>query len=105
VSSTEFPNACVLGNLTPEQRVREQTLLKHFREATLEMMELANGYSFRLANDSATLLEVAEFITLERLCCPFFSFELCLESNGGPLWLRLTGRDGVKEFLASMLKT
>lgn len=39
----------------------------------------------------------------ERLCCPFFRFGLEIEPNSGPLWLRLTGSEGVKEILRSML--
>src|SRR5215471_8461622 len=42
--------------------------------------------------------DAAEFITLERLCCPFYDFALESEREGGPVWLTLTGREGVKEF-------
>lgn len=34
-----------------------------------------------------------------RLCCPFFDFVVELERNGGPLWLKLIGRDGIKPFI------
>ena len=40
---------------------------------------------------------------LERLCCPFVRFRLEMEEDGGPLYLSLTGRDGVKEFLRGEL--
>jgi len=33
------------------------------------------------------------------LCCPFFDIDLRVEKEGGPLWLRLTGREGVKQFI------
>ena len=64
-----------------------------------EIRELPNGYSFKLPNDSDLLLTAAGFISLERLCCPFFDFNLEVESKGGALWLSLTGRDGVKPFI------
>jgi hypothetical protein len=35
----------------------------------------------------------------ERLCCPFFEISLRFERDGGPLWLRLTGREGIKDFI------
>ena len=35
----------------------------------------------------------------ERLCCPFLDISLRFEREGGPLWLRLAGRKGVKEFI------
>jgi hypothetical protein len=46
-----------------------------------------------------TILRAAEFISLERLCCPFFNFVLEVEPESGPLWLKMTGQDGVKQFL------
>jgi len=45
------------------------------------------------------LTKAAEFISLERLCCPFLRFSLEVEPEGGPIWLRLTGREGVKAFI------
>jgi hypothetical protein len=79
-------------------------LLQLIREATLEIQELPMGYAVGLPNDCAVLLQIAEFISLERLCCPFFHFEIQIEPDAGPVWLRLTGRQGVKQFLADVLK-
>jgi hypothetical protein len=36
---------------------------------------------------------------MERLCCPFVRYTLEIEPNRGPFWLRMTGVEGVKEFL------
>jgi hypothetical protein len=38
-------------------------------------------------------------LALERLCCPFFAFQLEISKDGAPLWLRITGEEGVKEFM------
>jgi hypothetical protein len=35
----------------------------------------------------------------ERACCPFFDIDMRLEREGGSLWLGLTGREGVKQFI------
>jgi hypothetical protein len=35
----------------------------------------------------------------EGLCCPFFDIDMHVEREGGSLWLRLTGRGGVKQFI------
>ena len=64
----------------------------------MEREELPDGFAYRFAPDDAILLTLAEFIARERLCCPFFRFQLDLEP-GGPLWLRLTGSDGAKELI------
>src|SRR5690242_2729433 len=37
----------------------------------------------------------------ERLRCPFFAFQLEVGSDHQPLWLRITGREGVKPFMQS----
>ena len=67
--------------------------------AVQEIRELPDGYSFRLANETALLLKVADFLAKERLCCPFFGFALQIEAEGGAVWLSLTGREGVKPFI------
>jgi hypothetical protein len=40
-----------------------------------------------------------DWIATERLCCPFFDFDVRLTREDGPIALRLTGRKGTKEFL------
>jgi hypothetical protein len=96
--TNESPIACNLAALSDEQRNRIIGLVKQIRTSGQEVRELPDGYALRLPSDSATVRDVGEYITLERLCCPFFRFEMEVEPEGGPLWLRLTGREGVKEF-------
>jgi hypothetical protein len=91
--------ACSLTALNAEQRKRHAELAKTLKESVKEIQELPDGYAFRLPGDTKTILATAEFISYERLCCPFFKFDLEVESDGQPLWLKLTGREGVKQFL------
>lgn len=97
--SKESPIACVMAALDDEQRRRRAELEGHLSARIEEVREVADGYAVRLPADARTLVEVAEFVTYERLCCPFLDFEIQVEREGGPLWLRLTGREGVKEFV------
>jgi hypothetical protein len=85
--------------LDAAQRERQHELMKRFRASLQETQGLQDGYTFRLPADAATILDIAEFITIERLCCPFLTFEIEIGPAGSPLWLRLTGRPGVKEFI------
>ena len=39
----------------------------------------------------------------ERLCCPFLTFTLEVSPERGPLLLRLTGAEGVKDFIRAEL--
>jgi hypothetical protein len=91
--------ACSLTALTAEQRKRHAELRKTLGESVKEIQELPDGYAFRLPDDTKTILSAAEFISYEKLCCPFFKFNLEIESDGKPVWLKLTGREGVKQFL------
>lgn len=95
----ESPLICNLGALDRVQRERHEVNTSQLFGSVEATEELVDGYAFRWPAESATILQVAEFITLERLCCPFFDFALELESEGGPLWLKMTGREGVKQFL------
>jgi hypothetical protein len=53
-------------------------------------------------SDSGSILTAAEFISRERLCCPFFDMELAVSGADGPTWLRITGGEGVKDFLSGL---
>lgn len=64
-----------------------------------ETRELPDGYEFRFADDSNALKGLVDFVSLEKLCCPFLRFEIDVEAENGPVWLRLTGREGVKAFI------
>ena len=94
------PFACNAFALSPELRKR------HFDElgpALLKLnkstRQLPDGYEFELPADSKTYQLLTEWAFQERLCCPFFDIDLRFEREGGPLWLRLTGRPGTKDFI------
>jgi len=89
--------ACALHALSGSERARHRALTAELFAAGVERRELADGYTFRLA--SRALSDVAEWIGFERRCCPFFTFDLEIARDGGPLSLAIRGSDGVKEFI------
>ena len=93
------PFACVMQAIEPGRRRQHIATTRLLFSAVKSIRELPDGYAFHLPDESDTLLKAAEFIALERLCCPFFGFALEVEPEGGPVWLRLTGREGVKPFI------
>lgn len=95
----ESPFACIMTDLTPNQRTRTFELLDELKAKKQEVKELSDGYAFRYPMDWEMFRNTAEFVTYERLCCPFFDFDLIVEREGGDMWLKLTGREGVKEFI------
>jgi len=95
----EIPFACSLTALTAAERAHHSDLSKELHRAVKDIRELDNGYAFQFSGEAKTISMVAEWISLERLCCPFFTFQLEVASEGKPIWLRMTGREGVKEFM------
>ena len=94
------PFACNAFALSPEVRKR------HFEElgpALLKLKrstrELPDGYEFEFPADNKTYQLLTEWAFQERLCCRFFDIDLHFDRERGPLWLRLTGRPGTKEFI------
>ena len=92
--------ACNSNALTKEERAVHQRVSRKLLAAIEEKKELRNGYAFRL--DSKMLVTAAEWVSLERRCCPFLSFDLGLAADG-PLWVRITGAPGIKAFLRAEL--
>jgi hypothetical protein len=95
----ESPLVCDLTAMDAAQRARHRVIAQHIHGAVQEVRELPDGYALRFSMEPSTVLLAAEFITLERLCCPFLTLVLAREGERGPLWLKLTGREGVKQFL------
>src|SRR5690349_3953700 len=94
--------ACDLSAIAPEQRANHQALaIELLRHAAEETAELSDGYAFRFSAERYT--DLITFIGNERLCCPFFTFALEVTADQGPLWLRITGREGAKAILQGEL--
>jgi hypothetical protein len=98
--SAESPFACDRAALTPQARKRHFDVLSPaLRARKKSIRELRDGFEFEFPSDTATFQLVSEWVTNERLCCPFFDIAVHVEREHGSLWLRLTGREGVKQFI------
>jgi hypothetical protein len=95
----ESPFICDTTALDAEQRARHQALMQQLLPAVLEVKELPDGYAARFPMERSIALVLADFILLERLCCPCFTLTLEVERERGPLWLKITGREGSKAFI------
>jgi len=96
----ESPFACNALALSPEIRKRHfEELGPALLKLTKSKRELPDGYEFELPPDNKTYQLLTEWAFQERLCCSFFDIDLRLDREGGPLWLRLTGWPGTKEFI------
>lgn len=97
MNNEETALACNPSALNKEQLARYGALTKQLIATKQEVSELADGYTLHYPANPQSIKDVAEFVTYERLCCPFLNFEMAVE--GENLLLRLKGKDGVKEFI------
>jgi hypothetical protein len=94
------PFACNAFALSPEVRKRRfEELGPALLKLKKSTRELPDGYELEFPADNRTYQLLAEWAFQERLCCPFFDIDLRFDRENGPLWLRLTGRPGTKDFI------
>jgi hypothetical protein len=88
-----------MGIFTPAQRESHIQTTTELIQAVQNVQEVENGYEFTFPNETEFISRIAEFISNERLCCPFLKFTLNIVSNTEPVSLSLTGPLGTQEFL------
>lgn len=91
--------ACNLKAIGAAERPHYNDLMKRLRAATRGRSELPDGYALKLDGKAINLREVAEWISLERRCCPFLTFQLSPSGDKADSVLKLSGPEGVKALL------
>ena len=99
-SAAESPLACDLDAISAGDRPRYRELRRILAAAVADKRELPDGIAVQIAPERMALAQLAEWISFERKCCPFFEFRIDVAPKSGPVWMSLTGRAGVKEFLS-----
>lgn len=89
--------ACNMNAISPEQRPAHQQLAEQLFRSKRAIYEMSNGYRFEFSAE--WLIPLAQFVSLERLCCPFFDFAIQVNANSDTLSLQLMGTEGVKAFI------
>jgi hypothetical protein len=97
---SETPLACELNAISAGDRPRYDELRRMLGAAAVGKRELSDGIAIKISTERMTLAQLAEWISFERKCCPFLEFTIDVAPKSGPVWVSLTGRAGVKEFLA-----
>jgi len=97
-SDTEaLPIACTLE--ARELSNRSEALRSGLFAHVEERRALPDGMSYRFPGSDAFRDKLLAFAAAERTCCAFFRIALAFEPGLGPIWLTLTGPDGIKEFI------
>jgi len=109
-TTPEAPGMPVACTLDVEGQAARRDEIAHLFEGRQQVRELPDGYALRFSGDDAVAGGLLRFISDERVCCSFFTFELAFftfelafEPQHGPIWLRLRGPDGTKGLVAALL--
>ena len=95
----QIPLACNMNVLTPAERELHVQATTELFQSLWDVRAAENGYEFSFPGSSEIILRVAEFISRERLCCPFLEFTLKVLPENEVITLCLTGPEGTQEFL------
>jgi hypothetical protein len=85
--------------LNPSQMLERKKVLQQLHDLVREKTELENGFVFRFEGNDDTMDQIMEIIKLERQCCSFLTFNLTIEKEAEPVFLKITGPQGTKDFL------
>jgi hypothetical protein len=97
--TTQSKFYCNIKALNPAERAHHKQLSEKLIAARKEIVETAKGYEFQFSPKNVSLAELADWVSAESKCCPFFDFHIDLEGEGSLLCLRLTGEEGIKAFI------
>jgi hypothetical protein len=100
---SEAPLACRIDALGSAGRTRHALLVAELAEARPAVEELENGFVFRFPARPYLFLRVAEWIGLERQCCPFLQIALAFEHPTASIRVSVTGPEGTKDVLRAEL--
>ena len=65
---------------------------------------IPGGFRWRFEPTLDMAKEIGAVIDAEHRCCPFLRFLLIVEPGDGPVWLEVTGPDGTRNFLKTLLE-
>jgi len=99
VIATQNKFYCNSKALTAEERAHHKRLGDKLIRARKALVETEKGYEFQFSPSDVTLAELADWVTAESKCCPFFDFHIDLENQRKLICLRLTGEQGIKKFI------
>ena len=98
-TSQAAPLICNMDVFTPAERESHIQTATHLFRTVQHVQDVERGYEFIFSTESAPLSKLAEFISKEKLCCPFLEFTLKIFPNYENTSLFLMGPEGTREFL------
>jgi hypothetical protein len=88
---------------SPELQQRKANVIATIKGLIDGKTELPDGFSYRFDGSDENIDLLTGFIKTERQCCDFFNFSMDV-NNDRSVWLKITGGEGVKDFITSELE-
>ena len=101
-ASAEMPIACDLTVFSISERIKHVALAKSLLSKAMQVTEHDDGFTFIFEQSPLLETKIAKWMSNEKRCCPFFSFELLRADTPPSLRLRISGPSGAKEILRTM---
>ena len=100
VAIVEGVIACSLTD--SELAIRTEKLKMNLFSKVQKKVELEDGFVFYFEDKENLMDSLMEFIRFEKKCCPFFKFDLSILPYGNGIALKISGGEGVKDFLQTI---
>jgi hypothetical protein len=97
------PIACDLTVFSISERIKHITLAKSLLGQARQVIEHNDGFTLVFEQSARLETKIADWVSNEKRCCPFFSFELSKADTPPSLRLRISGPNGAKEILRTGL--
>lgn len=96
--SDETPIACDLSALDDPAHHAER--FEELFDEREEVRDLPGGLAVRFPGEISYAERILDFVSRERQCCPFLTFGVAVEPEGGGTWLYMGGDERVDEYLS-----
>jgi hypothetical protein len=94
--------ACDLTVFSNSERNEHIALAKSLLEQARQIIEHKDGFTFVFEQSPFLEMQIANWVSKEKRCCPFFSFDLSRAKTPPSLRLRIVGPNRAKEILRSV---
>jgi hypothetical protein len=99
VTNPEIPIACALNQAQFAERKR---LVDGLAQEAIERRMLRNGVRLSFDANPGRMSDLANFVELERTCCPFLTFRIGVHP-GTSVWIELTGPAAAQKIIRELI--
>ena len=97
-------STAIVCSLTEPKLIERKALLKReIFSKVIESKESDYGYIYFFKDENDLLEKLSKFIIEEQKCCPFFTYNISIQSNTNGIALEIAGPIGAKMLLRNIM--